>query len=74
MDEVKRALRHLESKCGVNSCARGMRKKPCEVYLSTVSSPCLESHSAVDPNFPSVDGVSNLCARCLRDSQADFHL
>ena len=31
VDEVKRALRHLEAKCG----ARCMRKNTCEVYLST---------------------------------------
>ena len=33
--EVKRALRHLEPKFGVNTCARCMRKNTCEVYLST---------------------------------------
>ena len=33
---MKNALRHLEPRCGVNTCARCMRKITCEVYLSTL--------------------------------------
>ena len=28
--------RHLEPRCGVNTCARCMRKTTCEVFLSTI--------------------------------------